>query len=171
MNYTIYFIIAGLLVLLVSQISWATPKVGDQAPNFKAQDETGAWRTLADFGAGKIVLYFYPKDDTPGCTKQACSLRDGFTHLQEQNITIIGVSFDSPASHQQFKTKYNLPFTLLSDANKSMAHAYGTYRWFTWFMPKRYTFLINKGRIVAILKDVDVRHHSDQVIQAFEHSA
>ena len=93
-------------------------KVGDPAPDFQVKDDSGKIRTLAEFRGKKVVLYFYPKDNTPGCTKEACSFRDGYSTLQDAGIVILGVSFDSPESHRKFKDKQKLPFILLSDEKK-----------------------------------------------------
>ncbi|HLM60858.1 MAG TPA: peroxiredoxin, partial [Pyrinomonadaceae bacterium] len=88
-------------------------KEGDAAPDFTVKDQTGADVKLSDFRGQRVVLYFYPKDDTPGCTKQACSLRDGFSAFERENIKVLGVSMDDEKSHQKFISKYELPFTLL----------------------------------------------------------
>jgi peroxiredoxin Q/BCP len=119
------------------------------------------------------VLYFYPKDNTPGCTKEACSFRDGYSTLQEAGIVILGVSFDSPESHRKFKEKQKLPFILLSDEKKEMAEAYGASGGLLGsLMAKRYTYLIDEhGKIVHIFNKVDVKNHAEEVLQAFsEHS-
>ncbi len=141
-------------------------EVGDEAPSIKLKDQNGEYRSLSEFEGKKVVLYFYPKDDTPGCTAEACSFRDGYSELQKAGIVILGVSYDSPESHQKFKEKHNLPFTLLSDEDKKAAKAYGTYR------PgaaKRYTYLINEdGKIIHIFKEVDVNEHADEVLAIFQ---
>ena len=138
-------------------------KIGDKAPNFTLLDESGNPRSLASFG-NTVVVYFYPKDETPGCTSEACSLRDGYAQLQKNNITIVGISYDSPESHAAFKKNHALPFTLLSDTNKEVARAYGAY---TPIMARRMTFLIHNGVIKEIFTDVDVNNHSAQIIAAF----
>ena len=144
-------------------------RAGDPAPDFTVQDDRGKTRTLAEFHGKKVVLYFYPKDNTPGCTKEACSLRDGYSALQEAGIVILGASFDSPASHRKFKEKHNLPFVLLSDEKKEVAETYGASGGLLGsMMAKRYTYLINeKGMIVHIFKKVDVKNHAKEVLQAF----
>lgn len=140
------------------------------APDFQLRDESGKLRTLQEFRGNKVALYFYPKDDSPGCTKQACSLRDGFQDLKEANIIILGISYDSPESHQKFKKKYNLPFLLLSDENRKVAKKYGS----SWgilgdLLVKRQTYLIDEdGKIMKILKNVDVNQHAQEVINAFQ---
>ena len=102
-------------------------KEGTAAPAFKTTDANGEPVNLKEFRGKKVVLYFYPKDDTPGCTKEACSFRDAFSKFKKQGITILGVSPDSEKSHQKFTAKYKLPFTLLADTDHSIADAYGVY--------------------------------------------
>jgi thioredoxin-dependent peroxiredoxin len=144
-------------------------KVGDLAPDFQLKDEAGKMRTLAEFRGKKVALYFYPKDNTPGCTREACSLRDGYSTLQEAGIVILGVSFDTSESHRKFKDKHNLPFILLSDGKKEVAKAYGASGGLLGaLMAKRYTYLIDEnGKIVHIFKKVDVSNHAEEVLQAF----
>jgi len=144
-------------------------KVGDSAPDFRVKDDTGKVRTLAEFRGKKVVLYFYPKDNTPGCTKEACSFRDGYSALQEAGIVILGVSFDSPESHRKFKEKQRLPFVLLSDEKKEVAHAYGASGGILGALAaKRYTYLIDEqGKVVHIFTKVDVKSHAEEVLQAF----
>src|SRR4029434_7487731 len=98
-------------------------KVGQKAPDFTAEDDTGKKVKLSDFRGKKVILYFYPKDDTPGCTKEACSFRDSFPEIKRGRVTVLGVSPDSIASHKKFVTKYQLPFTLLSDPDHANADA------------------------------------------------
>lgn len=145
-------------------------KIGDIAPDFKLKDETGNFRSLEEFRGSKVALYFYPKDDTPGCTKQACSLRDGYLDLKEANIVILGISYDSPESHKKFAEEYNLPFLLLSDENREVAKKYGSsWRVLGNFLIKRQTYLINEdGIIVDILKKINVNQHAQEVIKAFQ---
>jgi thioredoxin-dependent peroxiredoxin len=101
--------------------------VGDTAPDFEATTDTGASIKLSDYRGQRVVLYFYPKDDTSGCTAQACSFRDNYAAIEEQNAVVLGVSPDGVASHQQFKSKFDLPFTLLVDENHEIADAYGVW--------------------------------------------
>lgn len=139
-----------------------------QAPDFKAQDEQGAWRTLSEFRGNKVVLYFYPKDDTPGCTQQACSLRDSNEEFAENNMVVLGINYDSPASHKKFKEKYHLPFTLLSDPDGAIAKKYGATS-LMYFVPRRVTFLIDeKGVIKKILDNVDPAHHAEDILLLFK---
>jgi len=102
-------------------------KVGDPAPEFTLPAEDGRQVSLADYRGKRVVLYFYPKDDTPGCTTQACGFRDAYPQIEEQNAVVLGVSADSEQSHRKFKTKYDLPFTLLIDADHQVAEAYGAW--------------------------------------------
>jgi peroxiredoxin Q/BCP len=102
-------------------------KVGDPAPEFNLPAEDGRQVSLSDYRGKRVVLYFYPKDDTPGCTAQACGFRDAYPQIEEQNAVVLGVSADSEQSHRKFKTKYDLPFTLLIDADHQVAELYGAW--------------------------------------------
>ena len=147
-----------------------TLKVGDPAPVFELPDENGNIRTLQEFKGKKVVLYFYPKDNSLVCTRQACNLRDGYQELQELGIVILGVSYDSPESHKNFIFKQQLPFSLLSDQNKEVAKAYGASEGLLGkFILNRYTYLINEqGRIVKLFKKVDISRQAEQIIDAFK---
>ena len=101
--------------------------IGDMAPDFEALTDTGEHVRLSDFRGRRVVLYFYPKDDTSGCTKQACGFRDNYTVIEERNAVVLGVSPDGQASHQKFRSKYDLPFTLLVDEDHAIAEAYGVW--------------------------------------------
>jgi thioredoxin-dependent peroxiredoxin len=149
------------------------PKVGSAAPAFTTRDAEGNSVRLKDFRGQKVVLYFYPKDDTPGCTKEACSFRDAFTEFQRRGIKILGVSTDNEASHKKFAGKYKLPFTLLTDTDHAIADAYGTYgqKKFmgrTYMGVNRMTFLIDeKGKIKKIFEKVKPDEHANEVLEAF----
>lgn len=145
-------------------------KIGDKAPEFNATDQNGKPIKLGDFHGYKVILYFYPKDDTPGCTAEACSLRDGYQDLLKRGYKIIGVSADSEKSHQKFAEKYNLPFPLIPDTEKEIIKAYGV-----WgkkkFMGREYdgifrtTFIIGEdGNILKVIEDVKTKNHADQVL-------
>jgi len=142
--------------------------VGDTAPDFTLIDETGNIHTLSRLQGHKVALYFYPKDNTPGCTKQACNLRDNFAQLKDLDIAIFGLSNGTPKSKHQFKKEHKLPFPLLT-ANENTLQTYGTQGGlFNLYMPKRETFLINEqGIIVAIITDVQVADHAQQIINGF----
>ena len=148
-------------------------KEGDAAPLFESRDAEGNAVRLSDLRGQKVVLYFYPKDDTPGCTKQACSLRDGHAELQKRGIKVIGVSLDDEKSHKKFAEKYSLPFTLLADTDHSVADAFGVYgeKQFAgrkYMGVSRTTFLIDEeGRVRRVLDKVNVEEHADEVMKAF----
>jgi peroxiredoxin Q/BCP len=150
------------------------PKEGSVAPNFAAKDANGETVRLKDLRGQKVVLYFYPKDDTPGCTKEACSFRDAFADFKKRDIKVLGVSTDSEASHKKFAAKYKLPFTLLADPDHSIANAYGVYgeKKFmgrTYLGVKRITFLIDeKGRVKKVFEKVKPEEHARDVLEAFE---
>ncbi|HYE16349.1 MAG TPA: thioredoxin-dependent thiol peroxidase [Pyrinomonadaceae bacterium] len=152
-------------------------KEGDAAPEFAARDAGGNLVRLSDLRGRRVVLYFYPKDDTPGCTKQACSLRDSHSEFGERGIKVLGVSLDDEASHRKFAEKYSLPFTLLADTDHAVAEAYGVYGEKQW-MGKKYmgvdrkTFLIDEqGRIKKVFDKVNVERHADEVLAAFGEGA
>lgn len=145
-------------------------KEGDQAPDFSTLNEKGETVSLAQYKGKKLVLYFYPKDDTPGCTAESCSLRDGYPRFQAQGFEILGVSPDPVKKHVKFIEKYNLPFSLLADEDHSVATAYGV-----WgpkkFMGRTYdgihrtTFVIGEtGKIEQIIAKVDTENHAGQLL-------
>ena len=150
------------------------PQEGSVAPNFTARDANGELLRLKDLRGQKVVLYFYPKDDTPGCTKEACSFRDAFAEFKKRDIKVLGVSVDSEASHKKFAAKYKLPFTLLADPDHSIADAYGVYgeKKFmgrTYMGVKRITFLIDeKGKVKKVFEKVKPEEHARDVLEAFE---
>ena len=147
---------------------------GDIAPDFTTKDQSGNEVKLTDLRGRRVVLYFYPKDDTPGCTKQACSLRDSYDVFTEKGIKVLGVSNDDEASHQKFISKFSLPFDLLADTEKEIVSAYGVYGEKNMYGKKymginRTTFLIDEeGKIKKIFKKVNVDEHADEVLKAFE---
>ena len=142
-------------------------KVGDDAPTFTLPDSLGNQVSLNDYKGKWAVLYFYPKDDTPGCTKEACQFRDDFKTLEALGAKVIGVSIDDSFSHKKFAEKYNLPFPLLSDASGEVADRYGALNNFLVIkLAKRYTFLINpQGKIAKIYLSVDTSKHSQEIIE------
>jgi len=144
-------------------------KVGDTAPDFSLLNENGISVSLRDYlGKKVVVLYFYPKDFTSGCTAEACSFRDDYKLYEDKGAVVIGVSLDSVESHSKFSEEYKLPFFILSDNNKETAKAYGVLG-VGGFLAKRVTFIINKdGKITHIFPKVDVKHHSEEVLKALE---
>jgi peroxiredoxin Q/BCP len=154
----------GSMFFLAMTVLAALPKAGDAAPQFTGRDQEGKTVKLADFIGKKIVLlYFYPKDNTPGCTKEACGFRDRMGDLQKDNVEVIGVSFDSAESHKEFVAKYNLNFTLLADPDGKIADAYGV-RMEGKNMAKRVSFLIGPdGKIVHVTDAADPATHFSEM--------
>ena len=150
------------------------PEAGTKAPEFEGTTQDGSTIRLADYKGKKVALYFYPRDNTPGCTKQACNLRDNFAGLGAAGIHPIGVSGDSVASHDKFATKYELPFPLVADEEKEIMTAYGTWgqksMYGRKFMGvKRTTFLINEeGTIVRVIKKPKTSDHAAEVSAGFK---
>jgi peroxiredoxin Q/BCP len=148
-------------------------KTGSKAPSFSGIDQNGNPVALKDFKGKKVALYFYPKDDTPGCTAQACNLRDHHDELLEAGIAVIGVSTDSVKSHKKFEEKYSLPFPLIADEDKKIVEAYevwGEKKFMgrTYLGTHRTTFLIGEdGKITAILTKPDTKNHAQEVLEAF----
>jgi peroxiredoxin Q/BCP len=145
---------------------------GVKAPGFKLQDSEGKIHKLSDYAGETIVVYFYPKDDTPGCTKEACSFRDSYADFKQAGVTIIGISPDKVESHKKFKEKYALPFTLLADPDHAVCEAYGA-----WGLKKsfgkeyegvfRTTFVIGpEGEIKRVFENVKPSDHSQEVLEA-----
>ena len=148
--------------ILIITIGLSQLKVNTIAPNFTLTDAAGIPHSLSDYQGQFVILYFYPKDNTPGCTKEACSFRDNFSQIREQNASILGVSWDSSEEHAIFSEKHNLPFTLLSD---NRGHVTAKYKAAGWFMPKRYTYIIDpKGKIVNTYTKFDISTHSAEII-------
>ena len=148
-------------------------KEGDAAPDFEARDAEGNAVKLSSLRGRKVVLYFYPKDDTPGCTREACSFRDSFAEFERRGIRVLGASTDDERSHRKFAAKYSLPFTLLADTGHEVADSYGVYGE-KQFMGRKYmgvqrkTFLIDEeGRVRKIFDKVKVEEHADEVLEAF----
>ena len=147
---------------------------GDKAPDFKSKDQNGAPIALKDFKGKKVVLYFYPEDDTPTCTIEACNLRDNYALLKKKGFVILGVSPDDEKKHKKFEEKYNLPFTLIADPEKKIIEKYGVWGEKNMYGRKymglhRTTFLIDeKGIIVKIFKKPKSKIHSEEIVQAWE---
>ena len=150
------------------------PKIGDRAPAFSLTADDGQTVQLSDFRGRPVVLYFYPKDDTPGCTKEACSFRDAWSDVQESGAAVFGVSPDGVASHQKFRAKYRLPFPLLADPDHSVAEAYGAWGEKSMYGKKyqgilRTTFLIDgAGTVRQIFEKVKPEGHAEEVLAAVQ---
>ena len=145
-------------------------KIGDQAPSINAVDQNGNQITLDQYKGKKVVLYFYPKDMTSGCTAQACNLSDNYSHLNKNGYDVIGVSCDSVKRHQKFIEKYDLPFNLISDEDKKVVNDYGVWQ-LKKFMGREYmgivrtTFLIDENGVVEdIISKVNTKDHTNQII-------
>ncbi|TNF00634.1 MAG: thioredoxin-dependent thiol peroxidase [Bacteroidetes bacterium] len=149
-------------------------KVGDQAPEFKVKDQNGSEISLNDFKGKRVVIYFYPKDNTPGCTAQACNIRDNYSDLQKEGIVVLGVSADSESSHLKFIDKFELPFTLLADTDHTLLNLYGV-----WgekkFMGKVYdgihrtTFILNEDHTIrAIIEKPKTKDHTAEILEAYQ---
>lgn len=145
--------------------------LGDTAPNFETTDQNGKTLKLSDFRGKKVVLYFYPKDDTPGCTAQACNLRDNYAELRTAGYEVLGVSVDDEKSHQKFVGKYDLPFSLVADTDKQVVEAYGVWQEKSMYGRKfmgivRTTFLIDENGIITdIIDKVDTKKHTEQILK------
>lgn len=147
-------------------------KVGDKAPEILGLNQNGKEVKLSEFAGKKIVLYFYPKDSTPGCTAQACSLRDNYEDLQKAGYEIIGVSADSESSHQKFISKQNLPFQLIADVDKKLSEQFGTWGEKSMYGRQymgmfRTTFIINENGVIERIilpKEVNTKTHASQIL-------
>ena len=149
----------------------STLQEGSKAPAFSAKDQNGRTVTLDQFKGKKVILYFYPKDNTPGCTTEACDFRDNYQGLRAKGIEVLGVSVDDEKSHQKFISKYNLPFTLLADTDQQIVQAYGVWGEKNMYGKKymgtnRTTFVIDEqGNIAHIIKKVDTKNATAQVLE------
>jgi peroxiredoxin Q/BCP len=144
----------------------AIPQAGQPAPDFALPDQQGKTRRLADWRGKWLVLYFYPKNDTPGCTEEACTFRDDWLQLQALGAEVVGISVDSSASHAAFAQKYKLPFPLLADEKGEVAARYGTLSdWVVFKYARRYTFVIDpQGRLAKAYRSVDTAKHSAEIV-------
>ncbi|HSQ70091.1 MAG TPA: peroxiredoxin [Steroidobacteraceae bacterium] len=160
-------------VLLAACLAYAglaladSPAAGQPAPDFRLQDQQGQWHKLSDYKGKWVALYFYPKDDTPGCTTQACSFRDNIFAFNNEGAVILGISVDDVASHKEFAEKHGLPFTLLADPEKAVTKQYGVLRNFGVIeVARRDTFLIDpEGRVAKHYESVDPDENSKIVLQ------
>ena len=160
--------LALALIAITGVASAAAPAAGQPAPAFKLQDQDGKWHSLADYKGKWVAIYFYPKDDTPGCTTQACSFRDNIFAFNKEDAVILGISVDDVASHKKFAEKHGLPFALLADADKSVARRYGVLKTYMGVMEmaRRDTFLIDpQGRVAKHYESVDPEGHSTVVLE------
>ena len=148
-----------------------TLQKGDKAPNFSGKDQDGTTHTLADYKGRKLVVFFYPKANTPGCTAEACDLRDNYQHFLKSGFQILGVSPDTASKHQKFIAKYDLPFSLLADESHEVAEAYGVWVEKSMYGRKymgiaRTTFVINENGILEeIIEKVDTKNHAQQLLK------
>jgi len=156
------------LLLTLASTSWAAdqPRVGEPAPAFHLQDQNGDWHALKDYRGHWLAIYFYPKDDTPGCTTEACNFRDNVYTFRRIGAEIVGISLDDVDSHKDFANKYKLPFTLLADHDGDTVNAYGVMRdLLITRVARRETFLINPDGVIAKhYSEVDPESHTDEVI-------
>ena len=154
-------------LLACSAIVHADTQLGSPAPEFKLQDQSGKWHQLKDYRGKWVVLYFYPKDGTPGCTTEACEFRDNVFAFRDAGATILGISVDDVASHKKFAADHQLPFTLLADSEKKVARDYGVLHRMLGLMElaRRETFIVDpRGRIAKHYREVDPGSHSKQVL-------
>ena len=158
----------------MSKAASAGLKVGQKAPDFAVLNDAGEKTKLSELKGKKVVLYFYPKDDTPGCTTEACAFRDGIAEIKKRGAVVLGVSADSVESHKKFKSKFDLNFPLLADTDKTIIEAYGVWKEKSMYGKKymgieRTTFVIDEqGKIAHIFPKVKVQQHYDEVIDALE---
>ena len=168
-----FFAVTILMIMIASSTSLQAdqaPEVGKAAPGFNLQDQNGEWHDLQDYQGSWLAIYFYPKDDTPGCTTEACNFRDNIYAFKAIGASVVGISVDDVESHQEFSTKYKLPFTILADEDGETARAYGVLRdWKLIKIASRQSFLVDPdGVIVKHYEDVDPDTHTQQVLADLE---
>lgn len=153
------------------------PSIGQPAPDFTLQDQNDQSHTLSDYQGNWVVLYFYPKDDTPGCTEEACNMRDSLDEFQAHQAVVLGISADDQLSHRKFATKHNLNFPLLADTSQDVVQAYGVWQQKSMFGKtymgiNRQTFLIDpQGNIAKVYPDVDPTHHTKEILEDLQRQA
>jgi peroxiredoxin Q/BCP len=161
--------ILSMLLMFAATAALASdqPAVGDAAPDFRLQDQNGDWHALADYHGTWLAVYFYPKDDTPGCTTEACNFRDNIYAFRAIGAEVVGISVDDVDSHKEFEQKYELPFTLLADVGGEVSKTYGVLRdWKLMKIADRQSFLVNPdGIIVRHYDDVDPETHTQHVLE------
>jgi len=155
----------SIVVMLVACTLFAAPQVGDSAPEFRLQDQNFQWHSLGDFEGQWLVLYFYPKADTPGCTTEACEFRDNIFAFEEIGAAIVGISVDDVSSQKEFSDKYHLPFPLLSDASQEVATLYGVLRADRGVASRQSFIIAPDGRVAKQYTQVDPADHSTQVLE------
>ena len=165
-------VVAALIVFAALFVARAArsgelPETGKPAPDFNLPDQNGKQHTLQDYRGKWLVLYFYPKDDTPGCTEEACAFRDDLMQITKLDAEVVGISVDDTSSHAEFARKYHLPFPLLADKSTAVAARYGALSdWVLFKFAKRYTFLIDPhGKINKVYTKVETSRHSKQIIE------
>jgi len=164
MKKTLLFLLTALLS--ATACAGEPPVVGSDAPSFNLQDQNGEWHALKDYNGQWLAVYFYPKDDTPGCTKEACNFRDNIYAFKAIDAAVVGISVDDVESHKAFSDKYKLPFTILADSESQTAKAYGVLRDYKLMkLASRQSFLISpQGKIAKHYADVDPDTHTDEVL-------
>jgi len=162
----ISIVLAFLVLLFAARRDSEAPGTGSDAPGFRLQDQKGQWHELKDYRGGWLAIYFYPKNDTPGCTTEACNFRDNIYAFRAIGADVVGVSVDDVASHGKFADKYSLPFTLLADEDGDMARAYGVLRdWKITQIARRESFIVAPdGTIAKHYEDVDPDSHTQEVL-------
>jgi peroxiredoxin Q/BCP len=158
--------LTAMLVLSACAMAGEAPAVGGAAPGFRLQDQNGEWHALQDYRGAWLAVYFYPKDDTPGCTTEACNFRDNIYAFQAIGAQVVGISVDDVDSHKAFSSKYKLPFTLLADVGGEVSRAYGVLRDFKLAkIASRQSFIIGPdGRVAKHYDEVDPERHTQQVL-------
>lgn len=163
----LFLLFAGVALLVRFAQATEVPAVGTSAPNFNLPDQHGKMHKLADYKSSWLVLYFYPKDDTPGCTEEACMFRDDLAQISKMGGKVVGISIDDTRSHAEFAEKYHLPFPLLADKDGSVAKSYGAVTNLLFMkIAKRYTFLVDpEGQVAKVYLSVDTSRHSVEIIR------
>lgn len=161
-------LLLSLLIAISPILTFASeaPATGSDAPSFKLQDQNGEWHALGDYRGQWLAVYFYPRDDTPGCTTEACNFRDNIYAFKAIGATVVGISVDDVESHKEFSDKYKLPFTILADEDGTTAKAYGVLRDYKLLkLASRQSFLVDpEGKIAKHYDDVDPDKHTDEVL-------
>jgi len=163
-----------IFIYLIMMVSYLRAgdllSVGEVAPDFELPDAYGKMHKLSDYQGKKVVIYFYPKNGTPGCTREACNLRDNYEILQQKGVIILGISYDDAESHKNFIREHQLPFSLLSDTEKKVADSYGAKGGVLGFIgAKRITYLIDEsGKILHVFVNVDVGNHAEDILKVLD---